>query len=153
MAQLSSCCCNCPSISPQPVFGSLFGSNGAFTATNNTNLIFPTAGPTSGMVAAPAPTNSITIQSFGVYEISFSLTSSTNSTISGVEYYIYINGVQLSVSLISFVDQLDTVAPRNPGGKTILTTLNPNDDITVRSIVLTGTSTYINPTLVVKKIS
>ncbi|WP_230933882.1 hypothetical protein [Priestia sp. TSO9] len=150
----NSACCNSSFISPQPIFGSLFGENTTISPVDNTNLEFSTAGPTSGMIANPL-TNSITVNTFGVYEINFSLTD--RGAVAGVpiQYSIFLNNTtNVIVSTIFFqrgggggADSLD------PGAKTILIALNTNDVITVRATNVTpGTHSYINPTLVVRKI-
>ncbi|MGF9947288.1 hypothetical protein ABEX44_29290 [Priestia megaterium] len=147
---MNACCC-CDSFS-QPVYGSLFGDPMVFTAAaNNTNLNFITAGPTNGMIANPA-NNSITVNIFGVYEITFSLTNQIVA-IGSSQYSIFLNNTtNITTSNIFFQANVVLLTTRAPGEKTILTTLNPNDVITVRPTAVVGTNSYGNPTLIVTKV-
>ncbi|MFD9628971.1 hypothetical protein [Peribacillus muralis] len=121
------------------------------TAVNNTNLNFITAGPTAGMVANPA-TDSITVNTFGVYEINYSL-SNQIVAVGSVQYSLFLNNTTaVAASNMFFQANVALLTTRSPGSNTILITLNPSDIITVRPTAVVGVVSYGNPNLVVKKI-
>ncbi|MBM7702949.1 hypothetical protein [Metabacillus iocasae] len=148
MAQLNPCCSS--NNTPTPVYGSLYGEE-RFTPASTTPVNFTIAGPTSGMIANPV-SNSITILSDGIYEITYSL-NSRSSTNDNIVYSIVINGTPQTISAILF-QYINVSRSVTPGSKTILFPLNATNQITVE---VTGGSTsgheYFNPSLVVKKIA
>ena len=137
---------------PIPVFGSLYGIETFLVPIVNTPIEFATAGPTSGMIADPA-TNSITINSNGVYEVSYALNNRVNNSNNlFIRYSIFINGVQNTESSMTFLNNFPGET-RDNGSKTVLLTLNTNDVLTVRTLGVIGNNQYGNPTLIVEKIS
>lgn len=103
------------------------------------------------MVATPA-TGSITINTFGVYEITLSLSNQIVG-IGSVQYSIFLNNTtNITTSNMFFQAAVALVTVQDTGAKTILITLNPNDVITVRPTSVIGVNSYGNPTLVVLKI-
>lgn len=136
----------------EDIFGSLYNPTNTFqTAVIGVPLNFTIAGPTNGMVADPV-NDSITVNSYGLYEINFSL-SNQGSGPSSVRYSIFINGVKIDISDIIFTVTGTTATIISPGSKTILITLNAGDVITVEPALQALNSSYNNPALIVKKIS
>ncbi|WP_163530115.1 hypothetical protein [Halobacillus ihumii] len=144
--------CDQPSSCHQPVYGSLYGLSSNFlTPVNHKPIEFVTAGPTSGMDADPV-TNSITVNSPGIYEVEFSLTNSvSNSAGTFLRYSIVINeNIQFIGSL--YFSNSTTATNFYNGSKKMLLNLNSNDIITVVPNGIVGNNQYLNPELIVKKI-
>ncbi|WP_026691042.1 hypothetical protein [Alteribacter aurantiacus] len=155
MAKLSSCCkSTCPSI--PFVYGALYGSTDTFPAAIlNTPVNFVSSGPSIGLVADPG-SNAIIIESFGVYEVNYSITNQNTTVGTGtgvIRYSIYVNGAELLASRCRTANRNQDFFQEDTLAKTILTTLNASDVVTLRpSLIESGSHAYFNPTLVVTKL-
>ncbi|KOR76514.1 hypothetical protein AM233_25910, partial [Bacillus sp. FJAT-22058] len=140
-----------PGTTPTSIFGSLYGQPSTFVPAGGT-IDFITAGPTSGMTADPV-TNSITVNSAGVYEVNFSLTDRvSNSASTFIRYTIHVNGVDDPKSSIYFSNSDPNEIWFN-GSKTTILILNSGDVLTVVASGIVGNNQYLNPALNVIKIS
>lgn len=149
---------SCPS-GPQessltPVYGSIIADIGN-TAAMGMNVDFDTVGPFNGTTPNIVD-NSITINTQGVYTISFSTELNAFGPVGlnpSVVFRLTINGVQNPISEIIFrthvsstTSELDTLS------RTDLLTLNPGDVLRVLITNASGNIFYFNSVLVVTKV-
>ncbi|EJR30376.1 hypothetical protein, partial [Bacillus mycoides] len=135
-------------------FGTLYGINSLLSPILGINLTFGSIGPISGMTANAA-SGIITVNTSGIYEINFSLTAREGGAGEPIQYSLFLNNLtNVTTSIIYFARGGGAGADSlQPGSKTILISLNANTIISVRATNFVGTNhSYINPTLIIKRI-
>ncbi|WHT49502.1 hypothetical protein QNH10_08310 [Sporosarcina thermotolerans] len=141
-------------ISPDitPVYGSLY-SNPSYSAASGANVFFDTTGPSKGITLNTAD-DSITINSSGVYAISFSIiinASEVEGATNSIDFMLSINGTPITnyllshQTLIAFKNEIDTLS------RTDQFMLNQGDVIRVSIGSVNGTFSYNNAALVITK--
>ncbi|MCU5706909.1 collagen-like exosporium glycoprotein BetA [Bacillus wiedmannii] len=131
-----------------PVFGTITSEIGiGFSAVVNTNVIFTIPGPVSGTTLNPVD-NSITINTTGVYSVSFSIV-------------FVIQAISSSILNLTINDSIQFAIESRVGGgpgvratsaRTDLLSLNQGDVLRVRIREATGDIIYSNASLVVSKV-
>ncbi|EEM95200.1 collagen-like exosporium glycoprotein BetA [Bacillus thuringiensis] len=131
-----------------PVFGTITSEVGiGFSAVVNTNVNFTIPGPASGTTLNPL-NNSITIDTTGVYSVSFSIV-------------FVIQAVSSSILNLTINDSIQFAIETRVGGgsgvratsaRTDLLSLNQGDVLRVRIREATGDIIYSNASLVVIKV-
>ena len=136
-----------------PVYGSLY-SNAGYSAVSGTNVIFDTLGPSSG-ITLNTTDDSITVNSAGVYTISFSIVinaSEIEGATNAIDFRLSINGTPITTSilshqtLIAFKNEIDTLSRIDQF------MLNQGDVIRVFISSISGNFLYHNAALVVTKV-
>ena len=136
-----------------PVYGSLY-SNAGYSAVSGTNVIFDTLGPSSG-ITLNTTDDSITVNSAGVYTISFSTVinaSEIEGATNAIDFRLSINGTPIITyilshqTLIAFKNEIDTLS------RTDQFMLNQGDVIRVFIGSISGNFLYHNAALVVTKV-
>ena len=135
-----------------PVYGSLY-SNAVYSAVSGTNVNFDTLGPSSG-VTLNTTDHSITVNSPGVYTISFSTVINANDfegATNAIDFRLSINGTPIITKIISlqtliaFKNEIDTLS------RTDQLILNEGDVIQIFIASLNGNFLYHNAALVVTR--
>jgi len=136
-----------------PVYGSLY-SNAGYSAVSGTNVIFDTLGPSSG-ITLNTTDDSITVNSAGVYTISFSIVinaSEDEGKTNAIDFRLSLNGTPITTStlshqtLIAFKNEIDTLSRIDQF------MLNQGEVIRVFISSITGNFLYNNAALVVTKV-
>lgn len=135
-----------------PVYGSLYGTGGA--AVSGTNVDFDAVGPSSG-VTLNIVDDSITVNSSGVYTITFSteVNTGTEGSFSNVTFRFTINGTPIIPSQISFQTAISPINVVDTLSRTIQLMLNQGDVIRVFIFSATSDLSYAKPALVVTKVA
>ncbi|MGE7983367.1 hypothetical protein [Solibacillus sp. NPDC093137] len=123
-----------PGTGVTPTFGSLYGDFTQRPVVAGTRIEFDTAGPVSNTIADPL-TNSITILTNGIYEISAGLESLHLNGNASVRYQISRNGSQIDGSVFSA-----SGTGIHSSGKTVQTSLVTGDVITVDAFAASSNS-------------
>ncbi|MFJ8512502.1 hypothetical protein [Lysinibacillus xylanilyticus] len=137
-----------------PVYGSLYNTNGV-VAVSGANVDFDTVGPSSG-VTLDTVNDSITVNSSGVYTISFSTEINANDlqeTFNSVFFRLSINGTPDPTKETSFQTALSIVNEVNTISRTDQLKLNQGDVIRVFIFLENGNPAYFNAALVVTKVA
>ena len=136
-----------------PVYGSLY-SNSVYNAVSGTNFNFDTLGPSSGVTLSTTD-DSITVNSSGVYTISFSTVinaSDLEGATDAIDFRLSINETSILTKIISFQtliafkNEVDTLS------RTDQLMLNQGDVIRVFIDTVSGNILYNNAALVVTKV-
>ncbi|QWI17771.1 exosporium leader peptide-containing protein [Bacillus wiedmannii] len=131
-----------------PVFGTITSEIGiGFSAVVNTNVNFTVPGPVSGTTLNPVD-NSITINTTGVYSISFSIVFAIQAISSSILNLTINDSIQFAIETRVGGDS----GVRATSARTDLLPLNQGDVLRVRIREATGDIIYSNASLVVLKV-
>ncbi|PGX77746.1 exosporium leader peptide, partial [Priestia megaterium] len=139
-----------------PIYGSLSTQQGVgLPPTPGTNVDFGVAGPSNG-VTPNTTDDSITVNSSGVYTISFSTevnATGPNGGFAGVVFRLSINGIPDAARQIEFLTAIASINEADTLSRTDQLTLSQGDVIRVFIVATNGTISYANATLVITKIA
>lgn len=138
-----------------PVYGSLYRTSSTFSLPG-TNVDFDTVGPSSG-VTLDIVGNSITVNSTGVYNITFSTIVNAigvAATLHVVLFSLRINGTDDTTKQAIYQTEIVTISKSSTLSRTDQVMLNEGDVIQIRIVASTvGNMTYDDSALVVTKVA
>ncbi|MEQ6855346.1 hypothetical protein AAHH17_12770 [Lysinibacillus capsici] len=138
-----------------PVYGSLYRTSSTLSSPG-TNVDFDTVGPSSG-VTLDIVGNSITVNSTGVYTITFSTIVNAigvAATLHVVLFGLRINGIDDTTKQAIYQTEILTIPKSSTISRTDQVMLNEGDVIQIRIVASTvGNITYDDSALVVTKVA